>query len=79
MYIYIYRASEEALPQENKYHKIFNLNSLKLNYCCATNVGNVIKQHNTKVLSKAMTNTAKNVIADQNQTALCMVSVPLSV
>ena len=40
----------------NKYHKMFNLNSLKLSYCCTTNVGNIIKQHNSKVLSKANEN-----------------------
>ena len=39
-------------PKNNKYHKIFNLNTLKLSYCCTTNVGNIIKQHNSKVLSK---------------------------
>ena len=27
----------------NKYRKIFNLNTLKLSYCCTTNVGNIIK------------------------------------
>ena len=39
-------------PKNNKYHKIFNLNTLKLSYCCTTNVGNIIKQHNSEVLSK---------------------------
>ena len=39
-------------PKKNKYHKIFNLNTLKLSYCCTTSVGNIIKQHNSKVLSK---------------------------
>ena len=39
--------------KNNKYHKIFNLNSLNLSYCCTNNVRNIIKQHNSKVLSKA--------------------------
>ena len=39
-------------PKNRKYHKIFNLNTLKLSYCCITNVGNIINQHNTKVLNK---------------------------
>ena len=42
-------------PKNNKYHNIFNLNTLKLSYC-RTNVGNIIKQHNSKVLSKAKDN-----------------------
>ena len=43
-------------PKNYKYHKIFNLNTLKLGSCCTTNVGNIIKQHNSKVLSKANDN-----------------------
>ena len=43
-------------PKNSKYHKIFNLNTLKLSYCCTTNVGNIIKQHNSKVLSKTYDN-----------------------
>ena len=43
-------------PKNSKYHKIFNLNTLKLSYCCITNVGNIIKQHNSKVLSKTNDN-----------------------
>ena len=43
-------------PKNNKYHKIFNLNTLKLSYCCTTNVGIIIKQHNSKVLSKTNDN-----------------------
>ena len=45
-------------PKSNKYHKIFNLNTLKLSYCCTTNVGNIIKQHNSKVLSKTNDNNS---------------------
>ena len=45
-------------PKNNKYRLIFNLNALKLSYCCTTNVGNFIKQHNSKVVSK--TNDSNN-------------------
>ena len=43
-------------PKNSKYHKIFNLNTLKLSHCCTTNVGNIIRRHNSKVLSKANDN-----------------------
>ena len=46
-------------PKNNKYHKIFNLNTLKLSYCCTTNVRSIIKQHNSKVLSKINDNNRK--------------------
>ena len=39
-------------PKNSIYHKIFNLNTLKLGYCCTNNVGNIIKQHKFKVLRK---------------------------
>ena len=42
--------------RNNKYKKIFNLITLKLSYCCTSNVGNIIKQRNSKVLSKTNDN-----------------------
>ena len=50
----VHPACEETLPQ--KQHKIFNLNTLKLSYQCTANVGNIIKQHDSKVLSKTNDN-----------------------
>ena len=44
------------LIKNNKYYKIFDLNTLKLTYCCPTNIENIIKQHNSKVLSKTNNN-----------------------
>ena len=44
-------------PKNSKYYKIFNLNTLKLSYCCTINVGNIIKQQNFKVLNKTNDNT----------------------
>ena len=43
-------------PKNSKYHKIFNLNTLKLSFCCTANVGTIIKQHSSKVLSKVNDN-----------------------
>ena len=70
-------------PKNNKYQKIFDLNTLKLSYCFTYNIGNIIKQNNSnKVLSKTNDNqktTTANVIADQNQTVHWMVSVSFNV
>ena len=44
--------ARKLFPKNNKYHKIFNINTLKLSFCCTTNAGNIIKQHNSKVLRK---------------------------
>ena len=54
--------------KNSKYHKIFNLNTLKLSYCCTTNVGNIIKQHNSKVLNKTNGNINRKCNS-QNPTA----------
>ena len=42
--------------KNSKWHKILYLNTLKLRYCCTTNVVNIIKQHNSKVLIRANDN-----------------------
>ena len=44
-------------PKNNKYHKIFSLNTMKLSYCCPTNAGSIIKQHDSKVLSITVDNS----------------------
>ena len=47
-------------PKNSKYNKVFS--TLKLSYFCTNNVGNIIKQHNSKVLSK----TNDNIICKCN-------------
>ena len=49
--------SGNTSPKNNKYHKIFSLNTLKLSYCCPTNAGSIIKQHDSKVLSITVDNS----------------------
>ena len=49
----------KPFPENNKCHEIFNLNTLKLSYCCTTNVGSIIKQHNSEVLKKINDNNHK--------------------
>ena len=42
---------KKHFKKEHKYHKIFNRNALKISYSCMTNVQNLIKGHNSKVLN----------------------------
>ena len=42
--------------KSNKYNQLFNLNTLRPSYYCTINVGNIIKQHNCKVLSETNDN-----------------------
>ena len=37
-------------PRHHKFHKIFNSNTLKISYSCMTNIGNIIKQHNSNIM-----------------------------
>ena len=36
-------------PKDNKFHKIFNKNTVKLSYSCTKNVSRLVKSHNKKV------------------------------
>ena len=42
---------KKHFPRHHKYNKIFNTNTIKLSYSCSTNMKNLIKQHNLRVLS----------------------------
>ena len=42
---------KKHFPSENKLHKIFNRNTLKLSYSCTKNIGSIIKNHNKKIIS----------------------------
>ena len=42
----------KRFPRSHKFNKIFNLNTLKINYSSMPNLKNFIKQHNSKILSK---------------------------
>ena len=39
--------------KDHKYHKLFNMNTLKLSYSCAPNIATIIKQHNAKLLNNS--------------------------
>ena len=43
---------KKHFPKHHKLHKIFNSNTIKLSYSCTTNMKNIIKQHNAKLLKK---------------------------
>ena len=42
--------------RHHKYSRIFNTNTLKVSYSCMPNMGNIIKQHNTKILQPRPSN-----------------------
>lgn len=42
---------KKHFPNHHKFHRIFNINTLKLSYSCMPNIENVIKQHNSKILN----------------------------
>ena len=43
----------------HRYYSIFNKNSLKLSYSCSTNIENLIKGHNSKILNASKTQKQK--------------------
>ena len=38
-------------PKRHHFSKIFNTNTIKISYCCSSNMENIIKQHNGKILN----------------------------
>ena len=46
-------------PKSNKLHKIFNRNNLKVSYSCTTNMANIIKSHNQKILNENSTTSSE--------------------
>ena len=43
---------ETHFPKHHRYHKLFNKNNLKLSYSCMPNMGQIISNHNKKILSQ---------------------------
>ena len=43
---------DKHFPKSHKLHKIFNRNNLKVSYSCTTNMANIIKSHNQKILNE---------------------------
>ena len=48
---------KKHFPPQNKLHKIFNKNTIKLSYSCTKNMNKIITSHNKKILSKDTTET----------------------
>ena len=44
---------DEHFPKSSKLHKIFNRNNLKVSESCTTNMANIIKSHNQKILTES--------------------------
>ena len=43
---------DKHFPKSHKLHKIFNRNNLKVSYSCTTNMANIIKSRNQKILNE---------------------------
>ena len=55
-------------PPQNKLHKIFNRNTLKLSYSCTKNMGRIIKSHNKKITAS---NTSEKLDCNCRQKQIC--------
>ncbi len=47
---------DEEFPKDHVLHKIFNRNTIKISYCCMSNIKQKIDGHNKSMLSKDSTN-----------------------
>ena len=53
------RLVKKHFPRDHKLHRIFNTNTIKLSYCCTINMANIIKQHNSRILSASLTEQSR--------------------
>ena len=53
------RLVKKHFPRDHKLHRIFNTNTIKLSYCCTINMANIIKQHNSRILSASPTEQSR--------------------
>ena len=58
---------EKHFPVNNKHHKIFNKNNVKVSYGCCQNMESIVKQHNSKILNES------NTVNEQGHTCNCRV------
>ena len=54
-------------PKSHKLHKIFNRNNLKVSYSCTTNMANIIKSHNQKILNECNETSSENKCNRRNK------------
>ena len=52
---YFLQLIQTHFPNNNKYHKIFNKNNLKLSYSCMNNMRSIINAHNKEILTEKKT------------------------
>ena len=45
---------DQHFPKSNKFHAIFNRNTVKVSYSCTQNMSSMIKSHNKKVIKKGV-------------------------
>ena len=48
---------DHHFPKSNKLHKIFNKNTVKVNYSCTENIASIIISHNKKLMENNAPNT----------------------
>ena len=58
---------KKHFPKENKFHKIFNKNTLKLSYSCMSNIKTKINAHNRDILRNTPTKNAKQCYCQQKE------------
>ena len=65
---YFFKLTDKHFPSNNKLHKIFNKNTLKLSYSCMPNLKSKINSHNKKILENSTQSLSKkcNCIVKEN-------------
>ena len=58
---------KKHFPKDHKFHKIFNINTLKLSYSCMPNIKTKIKAHNREILRNTPSKNTKHCNSQQKE------------
>ena len=56
---YFLNLLDKHFPQDHKFHKIFNINNIKVSYSCMPNIKSAINSHHRKILLSPVNNQSR--------------------
>ena len=63
---------DKYFPSQNKFHKLFNRNTVKMSYCCMSNMKAIINSHNYEITNHATITKVRTYICIDKER--CMLS-----
>ena len=59
------RLVDKHFPRHHEYYKLFNRNNIKLSYSCVSDMNNISRKHNSKIMKSPESSTTKTCNCSQ--------------